>query len=166
MVRLLPTLEDVTKILGVPSEGKPFLSIPSGASTSFASECTELLGVPLESIWVRTDMEIHLGKLRHLAHTEEDDGLREPEESGQAQGESIQCLTSTTARARRRLGESSAQTSRYSKGVNCDVSEPGDIDAEDRIPSDEDTTLPPMPLSDQEMREKIEKKLMTPLRIP
>ncbi|ERN02292.1 hypothetical protein AMTR_s00084p00075840 [Amborella trichopoda] len=61
---LAPTLEDVTWILGVWSEGEPFLSSPPGMFTSYASDCKELLGVPFEKIRGRHDSEIYLGQLR------------------------------------------------------------------------------------------------------
>ncbi|ERM95450.1 hypothetical protein AMTR_s00008p00255650 [Amborella trichopoda] len=61
---LAPTLEDVTRILGVRSEGEPFLSIPLIMSTSYAFDCKELLGIPFEKIKGWHDSEIHLGKLR------------------------------------------------------------------------------------------------------
>ncbi|ERN04615.1 hypothetical protein AMTR_s00075p00173870, partial [Amborella trichopoda] len=60
---LAPTHEDVTQILGVRSEGEPFLSIPLGMSTSHAFDSKELLGIPLEKIRGRHDSEIRLGKL-------------------------------------------------------------------------------------------------------
>ncbi|ERN04675.1 hypothetical protein AMTR_s00076p00121100, partial [Amborella trichopoda] len=61
---LAPTLEDATQILRVRSEGEPFLSIPPGMSTSYASDCKELLSIPFEKIKGRHDLEMHLGKLR------------------------------------------------------------------------------------------------------
>ncbi|ERM98767.1 hypothetical protein AMTR_s00082p00164090 [Amborella trichopoda] len=44
--------------------GEPLLSIPPGMSTSYASDCKELLGIPFEKVRGRHDSEIHLGKLR------------------------------------------------------------------------------------------------------
>ncbi|ERN18427.1 hypothetical protein AMTR_s00189p00031800 [Amborella trichopoda] len=41
-------------------------------STSDASDCKELLGIPFEKIRGRHDSEIHLGKLRGKAPVEED----------------------------------------------------------------------------------------------
>ncbi|ERN04718.1 hypothetical protein AMTR_s00076p00192270 [Amborella trichopoda] len=74
--KLVPTLEDVTRSLGVRSEGGPFLSIHVGMSTKYASDCKELLSISLEKISGRHNSEIHLGKLSweftrvpHLAET-------------------------------------------------------------------------------------------------
>ncbi|ERN16691.1 hypothetical protein AMTR_s00051p00206000 [Amborella trichopoda] len=61
---LAPTLEDVTQILRVRSDGEPFLSIPPGMSTSYASKCKKLLGIPFEKVRGRHDSEIHLGEQR------------------------------------------------------------------------------------------------------
>ncbi|ERN10463.1 hypothetical protein AMTR_s00026p00249050 [Amborella trichopoda] len=61
---LAPTLEDVTRILEVRSEGRPFLSIPLGMFTSYAADYKELLDIRLEKTRERHDSKIHLGKLR------------------------------------------------------------------------------------------------------
>ncbi|ERM98830.1 hypothetical protein AMTR_s00093p00160790 [Amborella trichopoda] len=59
-----PTLEDVTRILGVRSEGKPILSIPLRMFRSYASNYKELLDIRLENTRGRHDSKIHLRKLR------------------------------------------------------------------------------------------------------
>ncbi|ERN10182.1 hypothetical protein AMTR_s00168p00069430 [Amborella trichopoda] len=78
------TLEDVTRILGVRSEGEPFLSIPPKSCVSYASACTELLGKD---------------------PVEEASESRAPGVRGSVQGESSHPLTRATTRALAESGD-------------------------------------------------------------
>ncbi|ERN08838.1 hypothetical protein AMTR_s00015p00058540 [Amborella trichopoda] len=156
--KLTPTLEDVTLILGVRSEGEPFLSIPPRMSTSYASDCKELLGIPFEEIRGRHDSKIHLGKLRweftgvpHRlermigGHAPVSVGRRPshrekaPVEEDDARGESSHPSTGGAARS-----------SRDAEGVGRDTPYLGDESAF----FDEDTVPPLVLLTDEEWREQ------------
>ncbi|ERN12055.1 hypothetical protein AMTR_s00035p00152670 [Amborella trichopoda] len=126
--QLAPTLEDITWILGVRSEGEPFLSIPPGLSTSYASDSKELLGIPFEKIRGKHDSDIHLGKLRRPFYK----GKAPVEEDDAGVSESMQ-------------GESSQPSS----SVGCDTPDHGDGSAF----FDEDTVPPQASLADEEARE-------------
>ncbi|ERM96818.1 hypothetical protein AMTR_s00128p00058460, partial [Amborella trichopoda] len=82
---LAPTLEDVTQILGVRSEGEPFFSIPPGMSTSYASNCKELLEIRLEKLrWEFTEVPHRAermmgGRASQVSALVEEDGAGESE---------------------------------------------------------------------------------------
>ncbi|ERN12185.1 hypothetical protein AMTR_s00034p00129610 [Amborella trichopoda] len=140
---LAPTLEDVTQILGVWSEGEPLLCIPQGMFTSYGSYCKGILGIPFEKIRGRYDSEIHLGKLRWeftgvLHYAERMIGGRAPqvsvsvgrrpshkgqapvEEDGAGVSESMQGESSYP------LSRGAAQSSGDAKGVGHDIPDLGD----------------------------------------
>ncbi|ERN18495.1 hypothetical protein AMTR_s00192p00040340 [Amborella trichopoda] len=124
------TLEDVTRILGVRSEG---LSILLKSSISYASDFKELLGIPFEKIKGRSESDIQLGKLRwdftHVPRSAE--GMT----SGRAPHISI----------------SVASRPSHKEGVGCDIPELDDIDI--------DVVPPPVLLFDEEWREKEKERI-------
>ncbi|ERN16548.1 hypothetical protein AMTR_s00031p00150190 [Amborella trichopoda] len=151
---LTPAPEEVTQILGVQSVGEPFLSIPSGMSTIYASDCKELLGIPFEKIRGRHDSEIHLQKIRWeftgVPHrVERRMGGRAPqvsvsvgrrpshkgkapvEEDGVGVSESVQGESSHPS------SKCVARSSRDAEGVVCDTPDLGDASTfyyEDTVP--------------------------------
>ncbi|ERM97365.1 hypothetical protein AMTR_s00073p00196130 [Amborella trichopoda] len=144
---LAPTLEDVTRILGVQSEVEAFLSIPSGMSTSYASDCKELLGIPFEKIRGRHDSEIHLGKLRW-------EFTRVPHCAKRMIGGRAPRVLVSVGRRPSHRGKASMKEDvagvRDAEGVGLDTPDLGDGSAF----FDEDTVPPQGLLTDEEWREQ------------
>ncbi|ERN16671.1 hypothetical protein AMTR_s00051p00177750 [Amborella trichopoda] len=162
---LAPTLEDVTRILGG-SEGEPFLGIPLGMSTSYASDCKDVLGILFEKIRGRHDLDIHLGKLRWeftaVPHRAERmiGGrspqvlvfvCRRPSHKGKAPvGEWCLVSESIQGESSRSSSRSAARSSGDAKGVKSDIPDLSDGSAI----FDEDTMPPQVSLTDEEWREQ------------
>ncbi|ERM97396.1 hypothetical protein AMTR_s00127p00099910 [Amborella trichopoda] len=161
------TLEDVPRILRVQSEGEPFLSIPQGMSTSYASDCKELLGISLEKIRGRHDSEIHLGKLRweftgvphsagrmmggHAPQVSVSVGRRLSHKGKALVGEAgVWATELVQGESSHPLSKGVARSSGDAEGVRCDIPDLGDGSAF----LDEDTMPPQASLTDEEWREQ------------
>ncbi|ERN16540.1 hypothetical protein AMTR_s00031p00138370 [Amborella trichopoda] len=96
-------------------------------STSYTSECKELVCIPFKKIRGRYDSEIHLGKLRRPSHK----GKAPVEEDGAGTSESVQGEFSHPS------SRGVARSSRDAEGVGHDISDLGDGSAffdEDIVP--------------------------------